>query len=197
MLQVHSITNKLVLGTGLLLMASPSIAQKVAAPAVIDTVNTFNQICYRQVPGTKGIENMALEFGWKPLDSNSLAAFGNKDALTYLKGWDVLVGERFYRLGVSRGPVLPEMKSNFPEFANGVVTSCTMILDGSDEKSEIANKMNALAGKEPASKNVDDGKLLTTTWAGGNADFKVFLLNKESKDTGEGGILNVTIISKN
>ena len=37
---------------------------------------------------------------------------------------------------------------------------------------------------------------LATTWAGGNDDIKVFLFNKATK-IGDGGVLNVTVITKN
>ena len=40
-----------------------------------------------------------------------------------------------------------------------------------------------------------EGLLRTTTWAGGNADLKVFLFAK-APPTGKGGLLNVTVIQK-
>jgi len=162
----------------------------------IDTVSTFNEICYTKLPYVKGIEAMATDLVWKPVDEAELSAFGNKDQLTYLRGWDVNVGKKYYRLGLTQGPASDAIKNSFPDFVNGVASSCTMVLDGSDAKTEIAKNMQTLAGKEPIRSNVDEGELLSTTWAGGNNDFKVVLINKQSK-TDDGGLISVTVISKN
>ena len=69
------------------------------------------------------------------------------------------------------------------------------MLDGNDEADVILNRMNSLANKQPVSTDVPDGELLTTTWAGGNEDFKVFLFYK-SDLKGKANLLNVTILSK-
>lgn len=166
-----------------------------AAPGQIDTVYTFNEICYTKVPSIQAIRDMALELAWKPLDDEALSAFGDKEKLTVLDGWDVQVGEKFYRLGVTQGPVAKEALETFPGFENGVTTSCSMVLDGSDPKAHIATNMQTLAGKQPVSTGVDEGDLSTTTWAGGNDDIKVFLFNKETK-MGDGGVLAVTVLTK-
>ena len=138
---------------------------------------------------------MALKLAWKPLDNDDLQAFGNKDALTSLEGWDVQVGEKFYRLGISQGALPKSAQETFPAFKDGVTTSCSMVLDGSDLNSEIAVNMQTLANKKPVSEGVDEGDLQTTTWAGGNDDLKVFLFNKSTK-VGDGGVLAVTVITK-
>ena len=56
--------------------------------------------------------------------------------------------------------------------------------------------MQALAGKAPHPKMWMQISFLTTSWAGGNQDVKVFLVNKANK-VGQGGVLNVTLITKN
>ncbi|MFK7902351.1 MAG: hypothetical protein AB8B49_05865 [Nitratireductor sp.] len=179
-------------------MATPSVAnaQPLKSNVPLDSVQTFNEICYKRVPDVEGINNMALDLGWRPLAENDLVAFGDIASLKSLKGWDVKIGKRFYRLGLTQGAVIGKIKSSFPEFANGTTTSCTLILDGGETNAQIAQDVRTLAGKEPASTNVDEGTLLTTTFAGGNADFKVFLFNKASK-VEDGGLLNVTVVSKN
>jgi len=161
----------------------------------IDTVYTFNEICYTKVPSIEAIRDMALKLAWKPLDNEALSAFGDKDELSVLDGWDVQVGEKFYRVGISQGPVAEEAKETFSGFDNGVTTSCSMVLDGSDPKAQIATNMQTLAQKQPASTGVDEGDLETTTWAGGNEDIKVFLFNKATK-IADGGVLAVTVITK-
>jgi hypothetical protein len=184
------------ISTSLLLGAPLAHAETGTAPEQIDTVYAFNEICYTKVPAVGAIRDMALELDWKPLDNEDLQAFGDKENLASLEGWDIQVGEKFYRLGLAQGPVADDMKAAFPEFADGVSTSCSMVLDGSDSKEHIAGNMQTLAGREPASSDVEEGHFLSTTWAGGNAEFKVFLFNKASK-TGEGGVIAVTVISKN
>ena len=98
-------------------------------------------------------------------------------------------------LASPRAPVAEEAAKTFPGFENGVTTSCSMVLDGSDPKEHIATNMQTLAGKQPVSTGVDEGDLSTTTWAGGNDDIKVFLFNKATK-MGDGGVLAVTVITK-
>lgn len=171
-------------------------AQPVKAAEQIDTVYTFNQICYTKVPNLAAIRDMALKLAWKPLDNDDLAPFGDKNKLDVLEGWDVQVGEKFYRLGITQGGLPQSAKETFPEFKDGLSTSCSMVLDGSDANADIALNMQTLANKEPASKNVDEGDLVTTTWAGGNDDLKVFLFNKATKVV-DGGVLAVTVITKN
>jgi hypothetical protein len=168
---------------------------KANAEDQIDTVYTFNEICYTKVPNIDAIRDMALKLDWKPLDNEALSAFGNKDELSVLGGWDVQVGEKFYRVGISQGPIADEAKETFPGFDNGVTTSCSMVLDGSDPKAQIATNMQTLAQKQPVSTGVDEGDLTTTTWAGGKDDLKVFLFNKATK-IGDGGVLAVTVITK-
>lgn len=161
----------------------------------IDPVFVFNKTCYAQVPNLQAIRNMALELAWKPLAKEDLSQFTvakNPDAL---EGWDMQVGERVYRLGVVQSAPSTAMTKNFPDFSDGTATSCTLVLDGNDDAEEISARMQILAGKEPASRDVTEGALKTTTWAGGNADFKVFLFSKVN-DTGKGGLLNVTILAK-
>jgi len=170
-------------------------AQQADESEPIDTVSVFNQICYSKVPSLQAIRDMALELAWKPLDNDDLAAFGNRENLVSLEGWDVQVGEKFYRIGISTAPVARDAQMLFPGFENGVTTSCSMVLDGSDASELIAANMQSLAGKEPASSGVEENNLLTTTWAGGNDDIKVFLFNKAPK-VGDGGVLAVTVITK-
>jgi len=178
------------------LFGAPLARAQNATPEQIDTVYTFNEICYTKVPNLDAIRDMALELAWKPLDNDDLAAFGNTENLASLEGWDVQVGEKFYRLGISQSGLPDSAKKTFPDFKDGLTTSCSMVLDGSDPKDAIAINMQTLAGKEPASTGVDEGNLSTTTWAGGNDDIKVFLFNKATK-IGNGGVLAVTVITKN
>ncbi|MGB7285350.1 MAG: hypothetical protein WBC71_00290 [Salaquimonas sp.] len=170
-------------------------AQQSSAPEQIDTVFTFNQICYTKVPNLDAIRDMALKLAWKPLDNDDLAAFGDKETLKVLEGWDVQVGEKFYRLGVTQSALPDSAKETFPDFKDGLTTSCSMVLDGSDANADIAVNMQTLANKEPTSSDVEEGNLSTTTWAGGNDDVKVFLFNK-APTIGDGGVLAVTVITK-
>lgn len=176
-------------------MAGIADLRQAVAAEQIDTVYTFNEICYTKVPNIAAIRDMALKLAWKPLDNDALSAFGDKEALTVLDGWDVQVGEKFYRLGITQSALPDSAKEAFPEFAEGMTTSCSMVLDGSDTREQIAINMQTLANKEPVSTGVDEGDLVTTTWAGGNEDIKVFLFNKASK-LEEGGVLAVTVITK-
>ncbi|MEM7301522.1 MAG: hypothetical protein AAF468_10615 [Pseudomonadota bacterium] len=160
-----------------------------------DPVYVFNRICYAQVPNIQGIRNMALQLAWKQMGGEDLARFTKLKDPKVLEGWDAQVGERLFRVGVVQSDVPPAMQARFPDFAKGVSTSCSIVLDEEHKADAVAKNMQALAGKEPVSRDVADGDLLTTTWAGGNAEFKVFLVAKLSSD-GAGGLLNVTILSK-
>ena len=160
-----------------------------------DPVYVFNRICYAQVPDLDAIQNMALKLVWKSIPEEDLKEFRSYENPTVLKGWDVQVGERLFRVGITQAGLTDQMKETFPDLANGTATSCSMVLDDQQEASEFMPNMQLLAGKEPVSKDVPDGLLRTTTWAGGNDDLKVFLFAK-APPTGKGGLLNVTILQK-
>ena len=178
------------------------VAAPLALPATAtdnsenpDPVYVFNRICYAQVPDLDAIQNMALKLVWKSIPEEDLKEFRSYENPTVLKGWDVQVGERLFRVGITQAGLTDQMKETFPDLANGTATSCSMVLDDQQEASEFMPNMQLLAGKEPVSKDVPDGLLRTTTWAGGNDDLKVFLFAK-APPTGKGGLLNVTILQK-
>lgn len=170
-----------------------AFASETAAES--DPVFVFNRVCYAQVPELQGIRNMARQLAWNPISGDDLKRFTALKNPDVLEGWDMQVGERLYRLGVVQSAPSDAMAKNFPDFSAGTATSCTLVLDGGDAAEDISERMQILAGKKPASRNVPDGNLKTTTWAGGNADFKVFLFSK-TDESGKGGLLNVTILAK-
>lgn len=170
----------------------PAIAQEGDQT---DPVYVFNEVCYTKVPSVAAIQDMALRLAWNPITGDDLDRFTSMKNPDLLEGWDMQVGERLFRLGIVQSAPSDAIKQNFPEFSTGMATSCTLVLDGEDDAGEISARMQTLAGKEPTSRNVAEGPLRTTTWAGGNDDFKVFLFSKVN-DTGKGGLLNVTILAK-
>ena len=175
--------------------AAANIALASEQASETDPVHVFNEVCYSKVPAVGAIRDMAQRLAWNPItgdDLNRFTALKNPDLL---EGWDMQVGERLYRLGIVQSKPADSMARTFPEFANGVATTCTLVLDGQDDAGAITERMGALAGKEPASRDVPEGDLKTTTWAGGNAEYKVFLFSKVN-GSGKGGLLNVTILAK-
>ncbi|MEM1318029.1 MAG: hypothetical protein AAGF29_07180 [Pseudomonadota bacterium] len=191
------------------LLAAVSVAACFTAPTYAQQANTtlgnsdenpdpvfvFNRICYSQVPSVKAISDMALKLAWKPLPRTEAEEFRSYPDTTTLEAWDVQVGERLFRVGLTQGTPPPSLAERFPGFAGGTATSCTMVLDDQQDAAEFMPNMQTLAGKRPASRDVKEGLLLTTTWAGGNDDIKVFLFGKHPP-TGKGGLLNVTILQK-
>jgi len=160
-----------------------------------DPVFVFNKVCYSQVPSVGAIRDMATRLAWQALEKSDLKPFSPDANPEVLEGWDVQVGKKFFRLGLVRTAVSDKFKQTFPDFADGTATSCTLVLDGGSEAAEVSEGMQKLAGKEPASKDVPDGQFRTTTWAGGNENYKVFLISKAAA-AGETGLLNVTILAK-
>ena len=160
-----------------------------------DPVFVFNKICYSQVPSVGAIRDMATRLAWQALEQSDLKPFAPDPNPEVLEGWDVQVGKKFFRLGVVRTAVSDRFKQTFPDFADGTATSCTLVLDGASDAAKVSEGMQKLAGKEPASKDVPDGEFRTTTWAGGNENYKVFLVSKAAA-AGETGLLNVTILAK-
>ncbi|MEM9331371.1 MAG: hypothetical protein AAGA53_08595 [Pseudomonadota bacterium] len=173
----------------------PALGQSDAPTPDADPVLVFNRLCYAQVPVVRNIEDMATRFAWERMGGDDLKQFTTIDNPSYLKGWDARIAKRLYRLGVVQSSLTESFKNAFPEFADGKATGCTLILDGRDSAEVVLERMNALARKQPDSTDVPDGKLLTTTWSGGNEDFKVFLIFK-SGENGKANLLNVTILSK-
>lgn len=160
-----------------------------------DPVFVFNKVCYSQVPSIGAISDMATRLAWQALEKSDLKPFSPDPNPEVLRGWDVQVGKKFFRLGLVRTSVSDKFKQTFPDFADGTATSCTLVLDGSSDVAKVSEGMQKLAGKEPASKDVPDGEFRTTTWAGGNENYKVFLISKAAA-AGETGLLNVTILAK-
>lgn len=160
-----------------------------------DPVFVFNKVCYSQVPSIRAIRDMATRLAWQAIEKTDLKAFSPDANPEVLEGWDVQVGKKFFRLGLVRTVVIDKFNQTFPDFADGTATSCTLVLDGGSNAAQVSEGMQKLAGKEPASKDVPDGEFRTTTWAGGNDDYKVFLISKAAA-AGETGLLNVTILAK-
>jgi len=160
-----------------------------------DPVFVFNRICYAQVPNVKAINDMALKLAWKAIPRTEAEAFRSYPDPTTLEGWDVQVGERLFRVGLTQATTPEAAARNFPGFEGGTATSCTMVLDDQQAAEEFMPNMQSLAGRAPISTDVADGLLRTTTWAGGNDEIKVFLIAK-APATGKGGLLNVTILQK-
>ena len=110
-------------------------------------------------------------------------------------GWDSPIGERAFRITLVQGAIAPTLIETFPDFKKGQSTSCTLVLDGRDQGEELLQQLGKLAGKEPAKKEVFKDGLYTTTWAGGNADIKVFLIAKTDKMK-LGTLINVVMLRK-
>ena len=179
-----------------------ALAAALAAPSYVlateddtDPVFVFNRICYAQVPNIDAIRNMALKLAWRQMGGEDLQRFTSVEKPDVLEGWDAQVGERIYRVGIVQSGLTDAMKETFPALASGKATSCTMVLDEEHDAAALSKNMQTLAGKEPASRDVPEGSLRTTTWAGGNDDLKVFLISK-AEESGKGGLLNVTILQK-
>ena len=185
---------KSVLAAGMLL-SSLAPGAVLASDENPDPVYVFNRICYAQVPDVDAIQNMALKLAWKSITDEELKEFESYENPKVLRGWDVQVGERLFRVGITQAGLTDQMKQSFPDLANGTATSCSMVLDDQQDATEFMANMQVLAGKEPVSRDVPEGLLRTTTWAGGNDDLKVFLFAK-APPTNKGGLLNVTIIQK-
>ena len=160
-----------------------------------DPVYVFNRICYAQIHDLQAIQDMALKLVWRTMQSEELEEFRPAGTPTVLDGWDVQVGERLFKLGIAQSPVSESILKTFPDFAGGTSSTCSIILDDQQYAADFMPNMQRLVGKEPVSRNVPEGRLRTTTWAGGNEDLKVFVFAKHPP-TGHGGLLNVTLLQK-
>ena len=172
-----------------------SAASAHAAGEDADPVFVFNRICYAQVPKLDQIRDMARRLAWRAIAGNDLKKFTTIKKPDVLEGWDVQVGERLFRVAIVQSELNANMKKNFPKLGSGKATSCMVILDEQNDTATFSANMQVLAGKPPASKDVAEGNLRTTTWAGGNEELKVFLVSK-ANDSGRGGLLNVTVLTK-
>lgn len=170
-------------------------SQSDSPSAETDPVLVFNKLCYAQVPVLQNIRDMAARFAWETMGGGDLKQFTTIEDPMVLEGWDARIAKRLYRLGIVQSDVNEAFRKSFPDFADGTATGCTLVLDGRDPADVIVQRMNTLARKEPISSDVVEGKLRTTTWAGGNEDFKVFLFLK-ADDQEQANLINVTILSK-
>ena len=186
-----------ILGLGLLsaVAFTSALAQGQEAEGdTIDPVQVFSQACYANVPSIPAIEAMAARFAWLPMAGDDLRQFTTIDNPDQLLGWDVRISERLFRLGVVQSTLDNSVEERFAGFSGGYATSCMLILDGQDNAREIQQNLTLLARKEPSS-TVEGGRLITTNWTGGNADFKVFLVLKETS-AGSASLISVSLLSK-
>ncbi|MFD0916669.1 hypothetical protein ACFQ14_09645 [Pseudahrensia aquimaris] len=175
--------------------AQTALSGSTDADANPDPVFVFNRICYAQVHDFSAIREMSAKLAWRSMGATDLKAFQSVDNPTALEGWDVQVGERLFRVGIQKSGLTDAQKKTFPDFAGGTASTCSIVLDDQQDAAEFMPNMQRLAGKEPISKDVSEGLLNATTWAGGNDDIKVFLVAK-APPTGNGGLLNVTLLQK-
>ncbi len=166
-----------------------------AAGEDTDPVFVFNRVCYAQVPKLDRIRDMARQLAWRSIASDELKKFTTIKKPDVLEGWDAQVGERVFRVAIVQSSLNDKMKKTFPGLGDGKATSCMLVLDELNDAKTFGAHMQTLAAKAPVSKDVPEGHLLTTTWAGGNDNLKVFLFSKANKD-GRGGLLNVTVLTK-
>jgi len=172
-----------------------ALSGDTSADANPDPVFVFNRICYAQVPNVGAIREMALKLAWKSMEPTDVREFQSVETPTSLDGWDVQVGERLFRVGLQQSNLTAKQLETFPDFKGGTATSCSIVLDDQQDAAEFMPNMQKLAGRDPISKDVPEGLLRATTWAGGNEDIKVFLFAK-APPTNKGGLLNVTVLQK-
>jgi len=161
----------------------------------VNAVFVFNRVCYGQVPNIDGIVDMSKELGWSPISDDELGQLAASSVGDRMYGWDTPIGERAFRVTLVQGAIAPQLIETFPDFKQGQSTSCSLVLDGRDSGEELLEQLSKLAGKAPAKKEVFKDGLYTTTWAGGNADIKVFLVGKTDEDK-KGTLINVVMLSK-
>ena len=161
----------------------------------VNAVFVFNRVCYGQVPNIDGVITMSEELGWSPLSADELAQLSPAAESDKVFGWDSPIGERAFRVTLVQGAIASHLIKTFPDFKQGKSTSCTLVLDGRDSGEELLQQLGKLAGKEPANKEVFKDGLYTTTWAGGNADVKVFLIAKTDEKK-LGTLINVVMLTK-
>ena len=172
-----------------------AVSQTDVPSAETDPVLIFNKVCYSQLPELRDIRDMAIGMAWEAMGGEDLKRFTQVENPAVLEGWDVRIDKRIYRLGIIQNPAEGKLAENYPDFAEGTITGCTLVLDGSDDADIVLERMNLLARKDPVSEKVAEGDLFTTTWAGGNEDFKVFLFYKSDAEN-KANMINVTILSK-
>jgi len=173
---------------------APNVPNSTKADDV-NAVFVFNRVCYGQVPNIDGIISMSDELGWSPLYPEELAMLAATSESDKVVGWDTPIGERAFRVTVVQGAITPTLIETFPDFKSGKSTSCSLILDGRDPGDKLIEQLGKLAGKEAASKDVFKDGVYTTTWAGGNADVKVFLIAKTDEKK-YGTLINVVMLTK-
>ncbi|MEO0636410.1 MAG: hypothetical protein AAFY73_07160 [Pseudomonadota bacterium] len=161
----------------------------------VNSIFVFNRVCYGQVPNLEGIRRMAGQLAWTPLEPGDLEAFEPQGGADTVEGWDAPIGQRVFRVVTAQGDVPAPLVETFPDFADGQSTSCTLVLDGQDKSDVFIAQLTDLAGKEPASRDVASDGQLSTIWAGGNADVKVFLNGKTGVDDA-GSLINVVVLTK-
>jgi hypothetical protein len=185
------------------LLAGSAVALPVAAqgierpdaPNALHSVWVYKLVCYDPMPDTAALEKLATTYGFRPMSKAAVVGFAPQVTPTYLKGWEVDDHGRTFKVAASIAPVDAELAAQFPAFAKGTATGCTVILPAKDDPKAVSSAMKKLNERDPDT-TYEAGPFNVALWVGQTADH-VFLIYHYGPKTGKpGGLLSIVTLSK-
>ena len=185
------------LGTAFALaVTGPASAQveRGDGPGAMHSVWVYKTVCFDPMPDTAALEEMAGTLGFRPITGDALKAFAPSASPKYLKAWDVDDHDRTFKVSVSIADVDASLAEDFPKFAKGTATGCTVILPGMDNPADVAAAMKVLTERD-ADTTYEAGPFNVTLWVG-ETDQNVFLIYHYAPKSGQpGGLLSIVTLA--
>lgn len=155
----------------------------------------YQTVCVQPMPDTAAVEKMAETYGFTPITGQALQGFAPSAKPDYLKAWTVTDHERSFRVATSIANVDAQLAEQFPAYAKGKATGCTVILPGKDDPKGVAQVMKQLWERDPDA-SYEAGPFQVSTWVN-QSETNAFLIYHYAPKSGKpGGLLSLVTLSK-
>ena len=163
-------------------------------PSAMHSVWIFKTVCFDPMPDTAAVEKMAGTYGFRPITGAALQAFAPSASPQYLKAWEVDDHDRTFKVAVSIAGVDASTAEQFPKYAKGSATGCTVILPAKDKPADVTAAMKVLAERD-ADTAYEAGPFNVTLWVG-QTEQNVFLIYHYAPKSGQpGGLMSIVTLA--
>ncbi|MEL6375385.1 MAG: hypothetical protein AAFR04_15615 [Pseudomonadota bacterium] len=169
--------------------------ERPKAPNALHSVWVFQTVCVNPMPSTSALEKMAKQFGFKPVTGKALQGFAPQAKPEYLKAWAFPDHARVFRVAVAISAVDAELGKNFPAYAKGKATGCTVVLPAKDKPAMVTAGMQQLLERKP-DETYPAGPFKVNVWIN-EARGNVLLVYHYAPANGKpGGLISLVTLTK-
>ncbi len=182
----------------ILLLAFPTSAfsevKRGDGPSGMHSVWIYKTVCFDPMPDTAALEKLSTTYGFRPITGDALKAYAPGATAKYLKAWEVDDHGRTFKVSASVADVDAQMAEQFPKFAKGSATGCTVILPATDKPADVGAAMKVLTERN-ADTTYEAGPFNVTLWVG-QTEQNVFLIYHYAPKSGQpGGLLSIVTLA--